>query len=271
MLGFYLVNAFLYAERKIRLREPDFAEDKNIIDTQPEQENAAETKYFHYKVQKDFVIEDIKMAKRRRRGALYIFLLILLFIASLYPLYKHLTDFTGMSVFAKTEYMNAFARAESDGDAKPDGKKEVNGIGDKEKGEVSYKIFNDNLSFTEARDACKLMGGELLAIENEDEYKKILGLMDGSSAKFFWFGIYKNKDNNIVSLNGEAPTFFPWKKADPVADKIMLGDRDYLIFFKGEDGEWAYNFIANDPTAFAPEIFKGKIAYICKFTPEDNK
>ncbi len=243
--------------------------DKNIIDD-AKPENSEDTKYFNYKVQKDFVLEDIKMAKRKRLGALYIFLLILLFIASLYPLYKHLTDFSGKSIFSQLKYVQNHDEEDSL-ISKSDGTKYQAFIGDSEKGEVSYKIFTDSLSFTETRDACKLMGGELLTIANEEEYEKVLGLMEGSSAKFFWFGIYKDKKGNFVTLNGDAPEFFPWKQARPISEKTVLGDRKYLIFFKDENGEWAFNLIANDPTASSPELFKNNIAYICKFTPKGSE
>ncbi|MGI6463210.1 MAG: C-type lectin domain-containing protein [Candidatus Scatomorpha sp.] len=248
------------------------SEDNNIVNTSEAQDSES-TKYFNYKVQKDFVLEDIRMAKRRRLGVLYIFLLVLLFIASLYPTYMHLTDISGKSVFAQLQYMDALS-SDSEGEnaiVKSEGTKYQASIGDSEKGEISYKIYIDNLSFTEARDACKLMGGELLTIADEEEYEKILGLMEGSTAKFFWFGIYKDKENNYISLSGETPSFFPWKQGDPISDRIMLGDRDYLIFFKNEDGEWVFNFIANDPTAFAPELFKGNIAYICKISPKESE
>lgn len=248
------------------------SEDNNIVNTSEAQDSES-TKYFNYKVQKDFVLEDIRIAKRRRLGVLYIFLLVLLFIASLYPTYMHLTDISGKSVFAQLQYMDALS-SDSEGEnaiVKSEGTKYQASIGDSEKGEISYKIYIDNLSFTEARDACKLMGGELLTIADEEEYEKILGLMEGSTAKFFWFGIYKDKDNNYISLSGETPAFFPWKQGDPISDRIMLGDRDYLIFFKNEDGEWVFNFIANDPTAFAPELFKGNIAYICKISPKESE
>lgn len=247
-------------------------EDKNII-KETEVEDADKTRYFNYKVQKDFVLEDIKTAKRRRRGMLYIFLLVLLFIASLYPLYMHLCDISGRSVFAQLQYMNALSANTEEESAvlKSEGTKYQASIGDSEKGELSYKIYVDNLSFTEARDACKLMGGELLTVADEEEYEKVLALMEGSTAKFFWFGIYKDKKDNLVSLSGDAPSFFPWKQGEPVSDKVMLGDRHYLIFFKGEEGEWVYNLIGNDPTAFAPELFRSNIAYICKFSPKESE
>ena len=91
------------------------------------------------------------MAKRKRLGALYIFLLILLFIASLYPLYKHLTDISGKSMFSQLKYVQA-DDAEESTILKSDGTKYQAFIGDSEKGEVSYKIYTDNLSFTETRD-----------------------------------------------------------------------------------------------------------------------
>ncbi len=251
------------------MNELNLNEDKNTVND-AKAGNSDDTKYFNYKVQKDFVLEDIRMAKRKRLGALYIFLLILIFIASLYPLYKHLTDISGKSVFSQLKYVQADDEEESF-ISKSDGTKYQAFIGDSEKGEVSYKIYTDSLSFTETRDACKLMGGELLTIADEDEYEKVLPLMEGSSAKFFWLGIYKDKKGNFVTLNGGVPEFFPWKQARQISEKTVLGDRNYLIFFKDENGEWAYNLIANDPTASSPEMFKNNIAYICKFTPKGSE
>lgn len=252
------------------MHEQNSHEDKNAIKAE-NPEDAGNTKYFNYKVQKDFVAEDIKMAKRKKRGVLYIFLLVLLFIVSLYPIYKHFTDLSGGSLFSQLKYANAHGDevGEESPVSKSDGTKYQAFIGNSENGEVSYKIYKDSLSFTETRDACKLMGGELLAIADEEEYDKVLSLMDGSDAKFFWFGICTDKKGNIVNLNGKTPDFFPWKEARPVSEKTVLGDRKYIIFFKNDDGEWVYNLTPNDPTASCPELFKNNIAYICKFAPKE--
>jgi hypothetical protein len=125
------------------------------------------------------------------------------------------------------------------------------------------------LSWTEAAEKCRIMGGHLVTISDAAELKKVTDLADDNGIGLIWIGFYRDLSGQLVWLNNENIDFYVWRKGEPsVTDTDGTAENYGLLWKYGPLTGWIYNDSRNDPVSDYPSAYSGKIAYICEFEPK---
>lgn len=129
----------------------------------------------------------------------------------------------------------------------------------------SYQIFTENVSWDQAEQKCKDLGGHLVCINDEEEYNKICELLSTVSAKYVWIGCYRSSAGILTWTNGDDVDYYNWAYREPsLKDSYDGTAEDYIMLARQSDGTWKYNDSRMDPMADYARFYSGNIAYICE-------
>jgi len=132
--------------------------------------------------------------------------------------------------------------------------------------EPRYEVIVENLSWEAAKARCEELGGHLATVSSSRELNQIIALVVESGAEYIWLGSYRGDDGMWHNVTGEAMTFATWDNNEPSVKDIDGTPEDYLMmWFNKNIGAWLYNDMRNDPITPWPNIFGGKVAFVCQF------
>lgn len=139
---------------------------------------------------------------------------------------------------------------------------------EKEKHESRYELIVEDISWSEANEACLKKGGHLITITSQDEMNQAIALAEGAGLRFVWMGGYTSIRNDVAYghwITGEPFEFQPWYPGEPSRTDEDGADEMYLMLWQVND-EWSWNDQRNDPVGETGlEYFKGKTGYICEY------
>lgn len=125
-----------------------------------------------------------------------------------------------------------------------------------------YQIFVEDVSWTEAQQRCESMGGHLVTISDVDELQKVTELAEDEGVTRVWVGCHR-VSGEMEWVTGEEITYYPWAQGEPsfidVNDEV---DEDYVLLWNHNG--WCYNDSRNDPVSDYPEMYSGRLAYVCE-------
>ncbi|MBQ9233882.1 MAG: VWA domain-containing protein [Lachnospiraceae bacterium] len=139
---------------------------------------------------------------------------------------------------------------------------------EKEKHESRYELIVEDISWSEANEACLRKGGHLITITSQEEMDMAVAMASEKELRFVWMGGYTSIRNDIAYghwITGEPFEFQPWYPGEPSRTDEDGADEMYLMLWQVND-EWSWNDQRNDPvgdTGLA--YFKGKTGYICEY------
>ncbi len=139
---------------------------------------------------------------------------------------------------------------------------------EKEKHESRYELIVDDISWSEANEACLRKGGHLITITSQEEMDIAVSLAESAELRFVWMGGYTSIRNDEAYghwITGEPFEFQPWYPGEPSRTDEDGAAEMYLMLWQVND-EWSWNDQRNDPvgeTGLA--YFKGKTGYICEY------
>lgn len=126
----------------------------------------------------------------------------------------------------------------------------------------TYNLYIEDLSWNQAADKCINAGGNLVVINDEQEFKAITDLADTYGVELVWVGGFR-KDGQIAWVNGETSNYYPWADGEPSYQDADGTAENFLLLWK-LNGKWVYNDSRDDPISAYPKAYSGKIAYICE-------
>jgi len=139
-----------------------------------------------------------------------------------------------------------------------------------------YKVFDEPMAWTEARDACEAAGGYLACISTSDEQAFIQELIKDSDKGNIWIGgYYSRPDRSWHWVDGSDWGYTNWDKSQP---DNYTGDEFYLRmknrytqyeYWEALDGKWndtSDTADGSDPYADAPVSTFG---YVCEWEAID--
>lgn len=130
--------------------------------------------------------------------------------------------------------------------------------------ESTYQIYLEDVSWTEARDRCVEQGGHLVVINDKDEFDKVVALAETFGVDMVWIGC-RRTEGELRWVTDEEVAFWPWGEGEPsYVDSYDDMGEDYLMLWDVV-GDWGYNDSRNDPIAYYPAAYTGRIAYVCEF------
>lgn len=134
--------------------------------------------------------------------------------------------------------------------------------------ESTYTLYIENVSWTAAKEACEARGGHLVTISDSEEFKKVTDLAENYGAGLVWVGFSRDDESGALKwVNDEDIQYFPWGVGEPSLKDTDGTPENYGLLWN-HDGTWIYNDSRNDPVKDYPDIYSGKIAYVCEFDPQ---
>lgn len=152
---------------------------------------------------------------------------------------------------------------------------------DDEYGIHTYELIIDDVTWTEAYNACLAKGGYLVRINSDEEYQEILEQIvneDKRNIKF-WLGgardtadvyeyhwIYEDGISGSTILNEDEPFRSYWLDGEPsFYNKSDSQDEMYMnMFYVSKEGRWVWNDVPNDLITVV-EYYSGTVGYICEY------
>lgn len=132
--------------------------------------------------------------------------------------------------------------------------------------ESTYELYIEDVSWTDAAESCRKMGGHLVTIGDEEELDTVTALADAYGVKLVWIGFYRDLSGDLVWLNDEDIDYYAWGKGEPSLTDTDGTPENYGLLWKwGTYTGWIYNDSRNDPVSEFPAVYGGKIAYICEY------
>ena len=128
-----------------------------------------------------------------------------------------------------------------------------------------YQIFQGDISWTAAKNACTDQGGTLAVINTQDEFTMVTQLAQQSGVRGVWVGCHR-EGGYLVWENAEPVGNMSWASNEPsYTDSRDGAAEDYIMLWNTGDG-WAYIDCRNDPAKADPGVYSGHIGYLCEFT-----
>ena len=113
-----------------------------------------------------------------------------------------------------------------------------------------YKLFTSFLSWQDARNTCRVTGGDLASVETSN-VNRFIEKTFGKQSNAFWIGLRKNEDNKLLWSDGQKYRYSMLEVSDPTVSERMM-----YAQFSGNSGRWKVQ----------PGRFKRQ--YLCKYAQE---
>ena len=129
--------------------------------------------------------------------------------------------------------------------------------------EHGYQLIIKDVSWTDAKAECEAMGGHLVVVNDAEEFAEIASLADQYGIQKIWIGGHR-ENNAMLWEDGSTEVYTPWSKGEP--SYYDSGDNvpeNYVMMWFNRG--WAFNDSRNDPCHDYPNMYSGKICYICEF------
>ena len=131
----------------------------------------------------------------------------------------------------------------------------------------SYYLFNNGLTWEEAKNYCENLGGHLVVITNANEQATIQNLLTQNGTKnSYWLGGYKNDSGDWEWITNETFSYDNWGRGQP---DNAYGLENRLMIYCSTANSWAlgdWNDLAADGTC-NDEVFFGtkNFGFICEW------
>lgn len=128
-----------------------------------------------------------------------------------------------------------------------------------------YSVFNDNVTWEEAKTFCEKMGGHLVTISDSEENEFVKSLISTQEKGMYWIGL-TSKNGSWEWVNGESYNYKNWAPNQPSGGNEYYGEIYSRTFNDASAGNW------NDLNGTSPDISYYSIkntGYICEFDPKE--
>ena len=129
-----------------------------------------------------------------------------------------------------------------------------------------YTLFNDDLTWEEAKNACERMGGHLVTVTSNEENEAVKTLASNGTKSLYWIGAYGDGKGNWKWVGNEAFTFTAWADRQP-SNKNEKYAHIYGRSEAGTNKVGKWNDVASSKSETSFYSVKN-IGYICEFEPE---
>lgn len=128
--------------------------------------------------------------------------------------------------------------------------------------ESTYQVVVSDVSWITARDEAINAGGHLLVINDEEEFRRVLELLEGYPVSYVWVGC-RRIEGALTWVQNDEVNFWPWLSGEPTYVDGEVTE-DYLML-SHINGNWGYNDNRNDPAGDYPAFYSGRLAYVIEF------
>ncbi len=153
--------------------------------------------------------------------------------------------------------------------------------------EHTYIIETGDVTWSEAKDKAMEAGGYLVRFETQEEYERVLGIIQekGLGNYFFLIGGTRNQDSydyhwvrsdgsldESVTIND--PSFWAtatnqWMHGEPSFTDGTYQEPCLDFYYYSDEGRWVWNDVPDDILSVAP-YYSGRIAYIIEIGEDEE-
>ena len=119
------------------------------------------------------------------------------------------------------------------------------------------------MSWTEAEQRAREMGGHLAVISDEAELERVTAQAEAQGLDFVWIGLFR-VNGNLQWVNPDEEGFFRWGQGEPSLTDTDGTAENFVLLWHTENG-WVYNDSRNNPAALYPSIYSGNMGFACEF------
>ena len=128
--------------------------------------------------------------------------------------------------------------------------------------EHRYELIVKDVTWREAAEECRQLGGYLATISSAEELQEIINICEERGIYRVWIGCHR--ENGELVWEGPNGGYYQWGRGEPSGyDYNDNVSEDYVLLWKL--GDWVYNDSRNDPVGDYPGDYSGKIGYICEY------
>ena len=129
-----------------------------------------------------------------------------------------------------------------------------------------YVIYRENVSWTQAVERCKELGGTLAVPRSETELNDIIRLSNNEDLTYVWLGAsWDTTERKWLTPDGEEILFFKWSPGEPsLVDSGDDAPENYLLLWRMDEDTWLYNDSRDDPIKEYAWIYGGAIGFVCQ-------
>ncbi len=127
-----------------------------------------------------------------------------------------------------------------------------------------YKLYDESLTWQEAKDACEQAGGHLVTITSQEEQDFISGHLQGAAKRSYWIGLSDEEENdNWTWVTGEPFSYSNWARNEP---NHGYGGSEHYVAIVSCDTFYNYEVLFgqwNDHVNNDVELYQ--FGYICEW------
>ncbi|MBR6785990.1 MAG: leucine-rich repeat protein, partial [Clostridia bacterium] len=134
-----------------------------------------------------------------------------------------------------------------------------------------YSLYNESLSWTDAKAFCEDMGGHLVTVSDKAEQDAINQLFELPNKALYWIGLYdSNLDGTWEWVTGEPVKYTNWGSGEPSDGKLTPYGQAYSTNYSSTKpkGCWNDEYNASTETGYYRLANTG---FICEIEPENFK
>ena len=129
-----------------------------------------------------------------------------------------------------------------------------------------YEVFNEAVTWKQAKTRCEELGGHLATITSEKEYNAILNLLPKNERHLYWLGATDSeREGKWEWITGEPFIFTKWHQGEPNDE---FGQEDFLNltnYWASYNNQWGWNDENGN------RVISGATGFICEYeTPTSN-
>ena len=127
----------------------------------------------------------------------------------------------------------------------------------------TYEVVRGDISWTDAEQRAREMGGHLAIVDSEAELDAITAQAEQQGLDFVWIGLFR-VNGNLQWVDPSAQGYFRWAEGEPSV-RDTDGTAENFVLLWHTDAGWVYNDSRNDPAALYPAIYSGNIGFVCEY------
>ena len=127
----------------------------------------------------------------------------------------------------------------------------------------NFEVVRSDISWTEAEQQARQMGGHLAVIRSRADFDRITALADIQGLEFVWVGLFRV--NGVLQwVDPEAEGWYNWADGEPSVTDADGTAENFVLLWRTDSG-WVYNDSRNDPAGLYPAIYSGNMGFVCEY------
>ncbi len=133
----------------------------------------------------------------------------------------------------------------------------------------SYMVFDNGLTWSDARKYCESVGGHLATITSSSEQQLIEDLLKNKNKNCYWLGGYKTENNSWEWITDEKFEYTNWATDEP---NNFYGKESCMLIYNSINPSaaphdiWEWNDLKDDGTCGSEEFFGlSNMGFICEW------